>query len=268
MNRIHLFLIILTHIVGGLTVHYLPRFIDIFVKKVKLPPFTKVIAIFSTLLISSLFIWRLAPHVPKASPIFSDFEKGYPINNYGCHWDIFDDGPYNGDSTIKRHVLLRARSEKSFSDNDKYYLVIEYLIGNSPKISLPYCGVASGFSSKALEYRDVSEYSAISFEAWHEGETPPGIRFILEITPAKWFSGTGDENHFKYDFTDDIGRTQGRRINVPFSLLGRKSLMGDVTYFDNIQWQKEVQQIAIIILGEPQSKAQGRLCVDSISFIN
>lgn len=260
---------ILMNILSGLVVYVITDF-DHFFEKRKISPQIRRVVVSGSIIISSLGIFfsilLFAPRTPKAGNIFSDFENGNAINNYDCHWSCFDDGIFQGNSTISRNILSRKEHEKVSSQDDLYYLEIKYNIKKNPRIDKPYCGVLSGFSPKSIHCRDVSSYTAISFQAWHEGNIPPGVRFQLEITPTRWFPGYEPGGKLLYDFTDDTGISSERKVRIPFSLIVNKSKTGNEINFSNHQLQKEIQQIAVVITGD-QGDAQGRVCLDNIEFV-
>lgn len=251
------------NVISGFLVIFIMKTYTWLSKKFKIKNWIAVLLAVVVIGISSLLIFQLVSGFPNAAALFSNFEKGQPINTADCHWGIFDDSPYNGNSKVSIQALRRDEHEKPYTENDHYYAEISYLIGSSNRIEVPYCGVSSWFSDQ-FEPRSLSDYSIICIDAWHEGPTPPETRFFLQIVPARIYRGfTG---FYRYDFMDSI-KTTSTTINIPFTDLKRYPALDDQNIsFNTASIRDEVLSIAVVIEGKRGIISQGRLSFDNVRF--
>ena len=122
----------------------------------------------------------------------------------------------------------------------------------------------SGFKPKPIEPRDVSSYSGIEFETWHEGAFPEEVRIYLEISPYRLIQVY--EGHHLYDFTQYAKSEVPIKVTAPFSSFEQApEYQGDKVPFHK-DFQREVYQIAIVIQGRKGHVSQGKIMIDNIKF--
>ena len=78
---------------------------------------------------------KMQPRLQKAQIVFSDFNQCFPVNNYGVHWGVFNDNPYNGNSGLT--IKVRP-NRKNIND---CYGELSFYLGEECTIK-PYCGVS------------------------------------------------------------------------------------------------------------------------------
>jgi hypothetical protein len=200
----------------------------------------------------------VGPRVPRAQKTFSDFNRGMVANNYGFHWGIFTDGPFNGNSTIK------ISTERNIGDPANGYMKIDYSLGNTLEAE-PYCGVVSSFSARPVVIRDVSRFSGIRFKGWHTDPIPEGVRVYISIGANSLIESY--EGDFRYEFESQL-RSDGVPANIVAEFddfeLSQKYPGDKASFTKNLR--REIYQIAFVIVGVPGKEDAGVLMVDDIEF--
>ena len=192
--------------------------------------------------------------------MFSDFSYCFPVNNYGVHWGVFNDNPYNGNSDVS----IMVKSDRA-NVNDCYGVLI-FQLGEKSTIR-PYAGVFAGFAPKPMAPRDVSHFSGVKVNVWHEGAFPEGVRVYLQISPYQminWYDG-----YFQSDLTEHFKKMgPSPEVVVPFENFEPSASLRGIGFNEGFSsaYRKEVYQLAIIIQGLKGMSAQGVIAFDNLIF--
>jgi hypothetical protein len=216
----------------------------------------------SLLISSGVAIWiaRSIEAPQKARPVFSDFNLCTPVNNYGARWEAFNDNPYNGDTNVG------VKATKSPANSDDCYGLITFNLGPTSSID-PYAGIFSGFSLRPSTARDVSHFSGIRLNIWHEGSFPEGVRVRLHLAPAQmsdWYDG-----YFAYDVTEYAKKQQpSPEVFVPFEMFVASPPLLASGFQGGFgkPYQGQLYLVAIVIQGEKGVASKGNVAVDNIAF--
>jgi len=210
--------------------------------------------------LTALFIAiYMVPKTQKASVVFSDFNKCFPINNYNVHWGVFNDNPYNGNSN------MTIKTQSNPENTNDCYAVLSFYLGKESTIK-PFCGVVAGFAPRPIESRDVSIYDGIQFRTWHEDEEslPEEVHVYIQISPHRLIYEY--DGYHQYEFTKYVKSREPIKVTVPFSEFEQPpERQGPKVPFIE-DFQKAIYQIAIVVQGEKGRVTKGEIMIDNIVF--
>jgi hypothetical protein len=230
---------------------------SVFIKKRKL--YIIVLSIIILSVFSTLYITMYIDlDIPRAQKVFSDFNRNIVSNNFGYHWGVFTDSPYNGNSKIQIYSKVKN------SNPSDGYLIIEYILGDKLNTE-PYCGVYSWFSPRPIAIRDVSHFSGVRLTAWHKESLPDSVRIYVSVGVNEFINYY--DGDFRYEFSQQL-RNDGMPSNIMASFEDMKlplQFPGDKVDFTD-KLQEELYQISFVIVGNPGVKTSGVIMIDDIEF--
>lgn len=247
-------------LIGGTITSYAFVGIQTTKNKAKVRSLIFIVGLLLTILSSALggLYWGTTKRPFRAHPVFSDLNQCFPRNNYGVDWGVFNDNPFNGNS------IINIKVHPNVDNAADCYAVAPFSLGEESTIR-PYCGVFSGFSAKLAEASDVSSYSGVQFEAWHEGDFPEGVRVYLQIASKQLLNQPN--GYHQFDFTEDVKRNKTRsKISAPFTDFEQAPEQKEPKVPFDKMLQQQVYQISIVIQGEKGRVAKGTIAFDNLKF--
>lgn len=208
----------------------------------------------------SAAVFYRAQQPRKAWPVLADFDACRPINNYGWHWDVFNDNPWNGNSSV---MITSVRAPV---ENGSCYVKLVYRLGDRSTIP-PYTGIYTYFSRPA-EPRDISRFGGVQLHSWTLSKLPSNVHVYLQLRPDQMIDW--NDGYFEYDLTQDITHsTKESVIRVPFDHFSPSPPLRKTGFNGNFgrSLQQRVFGVSIVIRGTEGGKtADGEIGLDEIEF--